>query len=77
MKVRGSCPKCDAVLFCPCKACREGRRERGQIGVDYPQYIWLSSGMVIRCPKCGFEDSADVWEEYEFQQYQREALNVD
>jgi len=55
MGVKECCPKCGEEMRCPCPSCSD--RNKGRI-----VWEWIG-GDIIACGKCGFEQSADWWEE--------------
>ena len=49
------CPKCNEELHCPCENCAKWNKNK-------TKWIWVM-GEVIECPKCGFAEHCDNWEE--------------
>jgi len=52
------CPKCGAVLYCPCHTCRV-YEPKGLNENDH--YHWQPNGEIVECPKCGYTDHCDQW----------------
>lgn len=54
----GICPECNENLACSCSACvgrEKGRLKEINHGKD-----------ILGCPKCGYKNHIDYWEEFDF-----------
>ena len=64
-----NCPKCNAVLYCPCHACREYEPK----GLDpvKDHYHWQPNGEIVECPVCGYADHCDQWLTAEMERWKK------
>lgn len=61
-----SCPNCKIQLECPCENCQKWRKKDGKVEVLLWEWI---DGETMGCPICGFTEHADIWQDYELEEF--------
>jgi len=63
-----TCPNCGVELDCPCSNCQGYRKRNGKISTLLWEWV---DGETMMCPVCGFSASADYWQDWEFNEYDK------